>query len=117
MIDTNEIRKEIAQIVSVSGKVASENFPRLATLLENKFGTCPNCGKIMILLETKDSKRFISCIGYPKCITSCSIPNGGIAFPTKKICEHCNFPIVRIKFKDTNSQEMCINNNCPKKFK
>ncbi|WP_406661199.1 DNA topoisomerase [Methanolobus sp. ZRKC3] len=73
-------------------------------------GPCPKCDGSMFLISTKDS-RFLGCTkrcGYTK-----SIPKNGRLTVMKDICEQCGWKKLRIKEKEKDAREFCININCP----
>lgn len=41
-----------------------------------KVGTCPQCGKDLVLKKTRAGNNFIACSGYPDCHYAASIPTG-----------------------------------------
>lgn len=72
-------------------------------------GSCFNCDGSMILITTKNS-RFLGCSN--KCGITQSLPQEGkITILTKK-CTLCNWNMVRIKEKNTDAKELCVNKNC-----
>lgn len=41
-----------------------------------KVGTCPDCGKDLVIKKTRTGGRFIACTGYPDCHYAASLPTG-----------------------------------------
>lgn len=78
-------------------------------------GKCPNCKDGELIIRKGKFGFFIACNKYPDCNTTFSIP-AAIVKPTKKICEHCGLPIVKIIKKRKQPQEICINPKCPSKM-
>ncbi|NHJ86658.1 MAG: DNA topoisomerase I [Asgard group archaeon] len=81
-------------------------------------GVCPVCkkGELIITRSTRTKKRFVGCTGYYKkiCDWSAPIPQAGYASPAKKICKHCNFPMVTIRKKGKKPYTICANwLHCP----
>jgi len=82
---------------------------------QNTIGTCPKCGKAMIIRTSRSHKRFVGCTGYPDCKNTYSIPQKGGIFSTDKKCSKCSAPIVRVKSKGKRAWELCINSECSEK--
>jgi DNA topoisomerase-1 len=78
-------------------------------------GKCPNCKPGMLILRTGKFGRFIACDKYPDCKTTFKLPATGLVEVTQNICQHCQFPIVKMIRKAKRPQEVCINVNCPSK--
>ena len=84
---------------------------RKALTLQNTIGTCPSCGKpLVIRVSSKNKKRFVGCTGYPDCRVTYPLPQKGVITKTDKKCEHCGAPIIKL-----GKREICINPNCPGK--
>jgi DNA topoisomerase-1 len=84
---------------------------------QNTIGTCPKCGKPLVVRVSKKAKRFVGCTGYPECTNTYSLPQQGGLTMTTKLCDACNTPIVKVKMKGRPTWELCINSECPKKKK
>ena len=84
---------------------------------QNTIGTCPKCGKPLVVRVSKKAKRFVGCTGYPECTNTYSLPQQGGLTMTTKLCDACNTPIVKVKMKGRRTWELCINSECPKKKK
>jgi len=83
---------------------------------ESFLGPCPKCGKPLRLLYSQRKKsRFVGCSGYPKCKNMYPVPKVGRITATKKICEVCGTPIIRIKRKGKRAFEMCLDTSCETK--
>ena len=95
-----------------------KNNIRNAIKEQNTVGTCPKCGKTLIVRVSKMSrKRFVGCTGYPDCKNTYSLPqNGGLVMMTN-VCDACQSPIVRITMMGKRPWDLCINPECPKKTK
>lgn len=48
----------------------------LAQRVEEPAGTCPECGKPMVIKNSRRGSRFIACTGYPKCRHAEPLPTG-----------------------------------------
>lgn len=64
-------------------------------------GSCPQCGKELVLRRSKAKKRFIGCSGYPDCSFSLPLPQRGTLTVTEKNCEKHGTKILRIRDKKT----------------
>jgi DNA topoisomerase I len=84
---------------------------------QNTIGTCPKCGKPLVVRVSRKAKRFVGCTGYPECTNTYSLPQQGGLTMTTKQCDACNTPIVKVKMKGRPTWELCINSDCPKKKK
>ncbi len=89
----------------------------IAVKAQNTIGSCPKCGKELMVRVSKKGKRFVGCSGYPDCKNTYSLPQQGGLTMTKKLCDACNNPIVQVKMKGRRSWDLCINPECPKKKK
>jgi len=80
---------------------------------QNTVGTCPECGRPLIIRQSRYGKRFIGCSGYPKCTVTYPLPQRGKILPTGKACEVCGAPIVKMVTKGKRPREFCVNMDCP----
>lgn len=95
-----------------------KNNIRNAIKEQNTVGTCPKCGKPLVVRVSKQKKkRFVGCTGYPNCKNTYSLPQNGGLIMTKNLCDACQSPIVRITMKGKRAWDLCINPECPKKKK
>jgi DNA topoisomerase-1 len=78
-------------------------------------GQCPTCKKGSLILRTGKFGRFIACDKYPDCKTTFKLPATGLVEVTPNICQHCQFPVVKMIRKAKRPQEVCINLDCPSK--
>ncbi len=78
-------------------------------------GACPVCKKGSLILRFGKYGRFIACDKYPDCKTTFKLPAGGMVEVTPNICQHCQFPVVKMIRKGKRPQEVCINVDCPSK--
>ncbi len=94
-----------------NNKHAIRSSLRKALTLQNTIGTCPSCGKpLVVRTASKSKKRFVGCTGYPNCKVTYPLPQKGRIISTDKKCPVCGAPIIKI-----NKKEMCINPDCPSK--
>jgi DNA topoisomerase I len=84
---------------------------------QNTVGTCPTCGKDLVVRISKNRKRFVGCSGYPACTKTYSLPQNGGLVITKTQCDTCQHPMVRIIQKGKRAWDLCLNPECPKKPK
>ena len=90
---------------------------RSALKEQNTVGVCPQCGKDLVVRVSRSQKRFVGCSGYPACTRTYSLPQNGGLVITKKQCEACHHPMVRITMKGKPAWDLCLNPDCPKKKK
>jgi DNA topoisomerase-1 len=74
-------------------------------------GKCSICDGDMFLITTKDS-RFLGC--SKRCGRTQSLPQNGRLTVLEKRCEVCGWKMIRIKGKNKETSEMCVNRNCGK---
>lgn len=79
---------------------------------QSKIGPCPLCKKGELTIKRGKFGLFIACTEYPKCEATFKIPKGKV-LPNEKLCEHCNYPTIKLIKK--RPQILCINPNCPSK--
>ncbi|MEK6961455.1 MAG: DNA topoisomerase I [Nanoarchaeota archaeon] len=78
-------------------------------------GTCMTCKTGILALRRGKFGWFIACNKYPDCKTTFSLPQSGLAKPTGKVCQHCQYPVILMIRKAKKPQEVCINPDCPAK--
>jgi DNA topoisomerase-1 len=83
-----------------------------ANLEQNFYGICPKCGKNLVLIISRNKKRFIGCTGYPNCRNTYPLPQKGGISKTDKICEGCKTPIIDVKTKGKKPWKMCLDMKC-----
>jgi len=88
-----------------------------AVRAQNTVGSCPKCGKSLMVRVSKKGKRFVGCTGYPECKNTYSLPQQGGLTMTTKQCDACDTPIVQVKMKGRRAWDLCLNSDCPKKKK
>lgn len=74
-------------------------------------GTCPRCGKSLLVRFSKNKKRFVGCSGYPSCTQTYSLPQKGLIKPRNVNCEKCGTPILEIK-TGRFSYKTCLTPSC-----
>jgi DNA topoisomerase-1 len=79
-------------------------------------GVCPECGLNLRLLYSRAGKRFLGCIGYPKCTRTYPLPQLGALKTTGEVCEACTAPIMLIVNRG-RPWKFCVNMDCPAKKK
>lgn len=75
---------------------------------------CPNCGKVMLVKNSRFGTQFLGCSGYPECKTM--MPLSGQAEPVEpeksdEKCEKCNSEMV-IKLGPYGKYLQCTNDEC-----
>lgn len=79
---------------------------------QSKIGPCPECKKGELTIKRGKFGLFIACTEYPNCKATFKIPKGKV-LPNEKLCEHCNYPTIKLIKK--RPQILCINPDCPSK--
>ena len=74
-------------------------------------GQCPVCDGEMFLITTKNS-RFLGC--SKRCGRTQSLPQEGRLMILDRRCEVCGWKMIRIKEKDKEAIEICVNRSCGK---
>jgi DNA topoisomerase-1 len=90
---------------------------KTATDKQNTVGSCPKCGKDMIIRVSKNRKRFVGCTGFPSCKNTYSLPQKGGIITTDHKCKTCNSPIVKVTMTGKKPWSLCLNSDCPSKTK
>ncbi|MFH1102010.1 MAG: DNA topoisomerase I [Methanobacteriota archaeon] len=120
LADTVKESRELLTAVMMSLEPEKENIKnniQNALKAQNTVGTCPRCGKTLVVRISKKGKRFIGCTGYPDCSNTYSLPQSGGLGMTQKQCDACQSPIVQVRMKGKRAWDLCINSDCPKKKK
>ena len=73
-------------------------------------GTCPSCGKELIIRRGRRGSRFIGCTGYPDCTNTLPLPKFGMIVVTDKVCEEHGMYHIRIINKGKRPWDL----GCPK---
>jgi DNA topoisomerase-1 len=130
-VETGKVKREkiISEAKTVLKKIAEEfkkNENKIGPVLEksimemqeeqNTLGTCLKCGnKIKMMYSNKTKKRFVGCLGYPKCNNIYPLPGFGLIKKTEKICEQCKTPIVLVIRAGKRPFNMCLDPQCKTK--
>lgn len=75
---------------------------------------CPNCGKIMVVRNSRFGTQFLGCSGYPECKTMMPLNGNGEAPEAEKTdekCEKCNSEMI-IKVGPYGKYFQCTNEEC-----
>lgn len=75
---------------------------------------CPNCGKIMVVRNSRFGTQFLGCSGYPECKTMMPLNGSGEAPESEKTdekCEKCNSEMI-IKVGPYGKYFQCTNDEC-----
>lgn len=113
-----ESRDMLLKILAELLENQQEISEKLKTALRGDriLGKCPSCGGDLMILRSKRGKRFVGCTGFRNgCIVSAPLPGKGALEPTGTVCEHCGYPIVRVRFKKGRPWLLCVNPECPSK--
>lgn len=116
-----ETVKESREMLTNVMKSLVKDQEKIKTSIKNAFreqntvGSCPKCGKDMVIRISKKGKRFVGCTNYPACSNTYSLPQKGIVLKTEKKCPKCAAPVVRIKTKGKKYWNLCLNSECPSK--
>jgi DNA topoisomerase-1 len=104
--DFNKNEKEIANMLK-EGLYESESA--------NALGKCPKCGGNLVIKRSKLGKNFVACSNWPECTVTYPLPANAKIVPTKKVCEICHTPIVKVFRKGKRPFEMDLDPNCSTK--
>lgn len=74
-------------------------------------GKCPNCGKDLVIRQSKNGKRFVGCTGYPNCTVTYSLPQKGKISYTSENCPICKAPLIILDY-GKNKRKVCVNFKC-----
>lgn len=116
-------RREITKILEQFEKKEDSIGRDLKTTFEetrgamSRIGSCIKCNKGDLTLKKGKFGMFVACTNYPECTATFALPRNALTQPTEKICQSCNYPIVKIIRKGKRPQEHCINQDCPAKKK
>ncbi len=84
---------------------------------QNTAGPCPNCGKPLLIRQSRYGKRFVGCSGYPRCNVTYPLPQRGKILPTTESCETCKAPIVKLIARKKKPRIFCVNMDCSTNMK
>jgi DNA topoisomerase-1 len=77
---------------------------------KNDIGECPACGRRIMMMYSKNGKRFAGCSGWPECDRTYPLKMTGTITSADTKCGHCGSPVISL-----NGREECINIECPGK--
>ncbi|MBR5858773.1 MAG: topoisomerase DNA-binding C4 zinc finger domain-containing protein, partial [Clostridia bacterium] len=84
---------------------ACRNYPECKTAIPYRRDSgvnCPECGKRIMIKQTKSRKTYYACEDYPKCSFS------SWDIPTERRCPQCNAPVLKKK----NREHYYCKNDC-----
>lgn len=84
---------------------------------QNTIGTCPKCGKDLIIRMSRKGKRFVGCTGYPSCKNTYPLPQRGMIKKTDKVCDVCKTPVLELKSAGKKPWQLCLDPECSSKEK
>jgi DNA topoisomerase-1 len=76
---------------------ACRNYPECKTAIPYRRDSgvaCPECGKRIMIKQTKSRKTYYACEDYPKCSFS------SWDIPTERRCPQCNSPVLKKKNRE-----------------
>lgn len=76
---------------------ACRNYPECKTAIPYRRDSgiaCPDCGKRIMIKQTKSRKNYYACEDYPKCSFS------SWDVPTERRCPQCNAPVLKKKTRE-----------------
>jgi DNA topoisomerase-1 len=82
---------------------------------QKRIGACPTCGKDLMMLQSRNRKRFVGCSGYPECTVTYPLPQSGFVAPTGEKCNNCGAPVVKQMFRGGGRRHICVNMGCSSK--
>ncbi|MBS3126564.1 DNA topoisomerase I [Candidatus Woesearchaeota archaeon] len=82
---------------------------------QNTIGSCPTCGKGVLMMKRGKFGRFIACERYPECTTTFKIPQTGLIKRSDNLCEHDGHPKIQVIMKGKRPREICIKPDCKSK--
>jgi len=112
-----ESRKMLTQVM----KELEQEKERIKTSIQNAvkqqnhIGTCPSCGKDLVIRRSRNRKRFVGCSGYPNCRVTYPLPQKGAVIQTNQTCQTCKAPVIRVKSQGKRGWLLCLNPQCPSK--
>ncbi|MEM2727294.1 MAG: DNA topoisomerase I [Archaeoglobaceae archaeon] len=94
-----ESRKMLYEILKNIKEEGIANKLKEGIRKDKVVGTCPRCGKDIVIRKSKAGKRFLGCSGYPECNFSLPLPQKGSIYVTAKTCKDHGVRILRIRGK------------------
>ena len=74
---------------------------------ESTIGLC-TCKNTLVIRRSRAGKRFVGCLGYPKCRETFSLPHKGTVKPSKEKCITCGLFIVAVKAPGKRPWKLCV---------
>ena len=99
MNSRNLLAKELEALLPMKEEVATALADAVAA--DAYVGTCPKCGKELVMKMTRKGRRYFGCIGYPDCDFM------SWNKPSKEVCPKCGGMMV-----EKGSHLLCINDDC-----
>ncbi len=110
------VAKLILKFKENEGKIGTALAESLkSSEASNVLGKCPKCGGDLVIRHSKAGKSFVGCSNWPKCTVTYSLPQNALIVPTKKVCEFCHTPIIKVFRKGKKPFEMDLDPNCVSK--
>ncbi|MEE9406421.1 MAG: DNA topoisomerase, partial [Candidatus Aenigmarchaeota archaeon] len=86
---------------------------------ETTIGTCLKCKKDLVIRHSRAGKRFVGCMGYPKCTETFSLPHFGKLTILSETCKKCGLSVVLVRAPRKRPWKLCVHcgfvNKIPKK--
>lgn len=90
---------------------------KAGVLVDSTIGTCPKCGRPLVVRSSRKGGRFAGCSGYPECDQTFPLPATGKLEPLDEACPECGSPRVAVTApRSRTATERCINPSCPTNF-
>ena len=112
--ESREMLSTVMEELEKDKQKIKENIKE-ASRRQNTIGTCPMCGKDLIIRMSRKGKRFVGCTGYPRCKNTYPLPQRGVILKTDKQCDVCHTPVIQLKTSGKKAWEICLDPNCSNK--
>ena len=109
--ESRTMLRKVMELLS-SNRMEIRNALISALQDQNTAGTCPSCGKALLIRQSRYGKRFIGCSGYPGCRVTYPLPQRGKVLPAGMACDTCGAPMIRIISKKRRPRSICVNMEC-----
>lgn len=113
--------KEIIQKLIVTFKLNEKKIGQAlseglkANEMADVLGKCNKDDGNLVIKRSNAGKQFVSCSNWPKCNASYPLPQFAKIVPTKKVCELCHTPYVKVFRRGKKPFEMDLDPNCETK--
>jgi DNA topoisomerase I len=74
-------------------------------------GSCPECGRQLLVRANRFGGQFVGCKGYPECTVTYNLPRARFTLRDEP-CAECKAPYILVDDRGRKS-EMCLNGECP----